>query len=249
MRPAAGRRAPAAYDQNQHDALMVQHAPLVRRLALRLAGRLPANVELDDLIQAGMMGLLDAVKRYREVATAQFETYATQRIRGAMLDELRRMDWMPRGVRERSRRLEEAVHAASQQLGRQPAESEIAAVLELSLDEYQALLHDAHGAQLLYLDDLGGDPDAFLAAEAATEPLQVSATDDPLAALLAKGLRDTLIIAIEQLPEREKLLLSLYYEQGLNLKEIGLVLEVTEARVSQLRSQAIARLRSHMARV
>ncbi len=242
------RRAPAAYGQNQYDTLVAQHAPLVRRIALRLASRLPASVELDDLIQSGMLGLLDAVKRYREVPTAQFETYATQRIRGAMLDELRRLDWMPRGVRERSRRIEDAIHATNQALGRQATEAEIAATLELPLDEYQALLHEAQGGQLLYLDDLPGEPDLHVHDHDDEDPLHARATDDPLAALMAKGLRETLVAAIESLPEREKLLLSLYYEQGLNLKEIGLVLEVTEARVSQLRTQAIARLRAHIAR-
>ncbi len=248
---AAGyRRVPATYGRGQYDALVNQHAPLVRRLALRLAGRLPASVELDDLIQAGMMGLLDAVKRYREVPTAQFETYATQRIRGAMLDELRRLDWMPRGVRERSRRVEDAIHRASQALGRAPHEAEIADALELSLEEYHDLLQEAHGAQLLSLEDLGGDTDQ-LRGQVDTEsddPLQARDTDDPLASLMAKGLRETLVEAIDALPEREQLLLGLYYEEGLNLKEIGLVLEVTEARVCQLRSQAIARLRQHMAR-
>lgn len=243
------RRAPATYGRAQYDALVSQHAPLVRRLALRLAGRLPASVELDDLIQAGMMGLLDAIKRYREVATAQFETYATQRIRGAMLDELRRLDWMPRGVRERSRRVEEGIHRASQQLGRAPNEAEIAEALALTLEEYHALLQEAHGAQLISLEDLGGDTDQLRGVPDAEpgDPLQVRDTDDPFDTLMAKGLRDTLIEAIDQLPEREQLLLGLYYQEGLNLKEIGLVLEVTEARVSQLRSQAIARLRNYMA--
>lgn len=243
----ATRRSPAAYEQSQHAVLVSQHAPLVRRIALRMIGRLPANIELDDLIQAGMLGLLDAVRRYREVPTAQFETYATQRIRGAMLDELRRLDWMPRGVRERSRRVEEATQLANQQLGRQANESEIAATLEIPLEEYQQMLQESHGSQLLYLDELTSEGELTLTAESSEDPFHASATDDPLAALMAKGLRSALIEAIEALPEREKLVLSLYYEQDLNLKEIGLVLEVTEARVSQLRSQAVARLRTHLA--
>lgn len=245
-RPWAGaaRQAPAAYDRAQHDMLVARHAPLVRRLALRLSARLPASVEVDDLIQTGMMGLLDAIKRYREVPTAQFETYATQRIRGAMLDELRNLDWIPRSVRERTRRVETAIHQLEQTLGRHPTEAELAKALGVSLTEYHTLLQEAHGTQLLYMDDLGSNPDDFLCKEPASDPLSASETDDPLQTLLAKGMRTALIDAIERLPEREKLLLSLYYEQDLNLKEIGLVLGVGEARVCQLRSQAVARLRN-----
>lgn len=227
---------------------MVRHAPMVRRVALRLLARLPASVELDDLIQAGMMGLLDAIRRYREVPTAQFETYATQRVRGAMLDELRSTDWIPRGVRERSRKIEQAIHALSNRLARAPAEAEIAEELAISLPEYHTLLQESHGSQLLYLDDLGADPEHFLATEENADPLHVAETDDPLAALMARGLREALAAAVDRLPEREKLLLSLYYEQGLNLKEIGLVLNVGEARVCQLRSQAISRLRASIVR-
>jgi len=240
--------APTAYGRAQQDAMVTRHAPMVRRLALRLLARLPPSVELDDLIQAGMMGLLDAVRRYREVPTAQFETYATQRVRGAMLDELRGNDWIPRGVRERSRRIEQAVHALGNRLARAPTEIEIAQEMGVSLGEYHTLLQESHGSQLLYLDDLGGDPEQFLAHESDTDPIYVQETDDPLAALMAKGLRGALTAAIEKLPEREKLLLSLYYEQGLNLKEIGLVLNVGEARVCQLRSQAISRLRAGIVR-
>src|SRR5690606_10847218 len=136
-RPA--RSAPAAYGRAHEEAMVARHAPLVRRLALRLLARLPASIELDDLIQAGMMGLLDAVKRYREVPTAQFETYATQRIRGAMLDELRSLDWIPCAVRERSRRIEQAMHTLGQRLARPPTEGEVAQELGMSLAEYQAL--------------------------------------------------------------------------------------------------------------
>lgn len=246
--PSPERGAPAVYGRAHQEAMISRHAPLVRKLALRLLARLPASVELDDLIQAGMMGLLDAIRRYREVPTAQFETYATQRIRGAMLDELRSSDWIPRGVRERSRRIEQAIHTLSNRYARAPTETEVAQELGMRLAEYQALLQEAHGSQLLYFDDLGPEPEQLLAQPEDADPLYVRETDDPLAALMAKGLRTALMAAIEQLPEREKLLLSLYYEQGLNLKEIGLVLNVGEARVCQLRSQAISRLRAGLIR-
>ncbi|TSH95835.1 RNA polymerase sigma factor FliA [Verticiella sediminum] len=244
---AAGRGTLDAYGRAHRDAMVARHAPLVRRLALRLASRLPASVSLDDLVQAGMMGLLDAVTRYREVPTAQFETYATQRIRGAMLDELRSTDWAPRGVRERARRIENAIHRTAQALGREPSEAEVAAALDVSLREYQAMLQEAHGAQLIYADELGSGLDALPGGAHAEDAADASA-QDPLQALLGQEQRAALVQAIDALPEREKLLLSLSYEQGLNLKEIGLVLNVGEARVCQLRSQAIARLRARLAR-
>lgn len=224
------------------DRLAEEHAALVRRLALQLLARLPASIELDDLIQAGMIGLLDAARRYRELPDAQFETYATARIRGAMLDELRNQDWLPRSVRTKARRIEQAVQRAEQRLQRPPGDAEIAEELGLTLDEYQALLSDAQGIQILHYEDFGED---------ASEPWQersapADAGADPLSRLLAGDLRAALIQAIDDLPEREKLLLSLYYEQGLNLKEIGAVMGVTEGRVCQLRSQAIARIRAHL---
>lgn len=240
---AAGTSPSASYTNAATDQLVVQHAPLVRRLALQLLSRLPASVELDDLIQAGMLGLLDAVTRYQAMPQAQFETYASQRIRGAMLDELRTNDWVPRGLREKSRRIERAVRTLEQRLARAPSELEIATELEMPLREYQEMLQDAHGAQLLYTEDLGEEVDA---PGASVEDAPARHTADPLTALLEGDLRATLVSAIERLPDREKLLLSLYYEQGLNLKEIGAVLGVGEARVCQLRTQAISRLRARL---
>ena len=230
----------------QSEESLVEYAPLVRKLALQLLARLPASVELDDLIQAGMIGLLDAARRYQETADAQFETYATARIRGAMLDELRSQDWLPRSVRSKAKRIEQAIGQLNQRLMRAPAASEIAAELDMPLDDYQALLLDAQGVQIVHYEDFNDDsqgdgPGADYSAAAA--PMQ---TGNPLQALLADDFRRGLIAAIDVLPEREKLLLSLCYEQGLNLKEIGAVLGVTEARVCQLRTQATARLRAHM---
>lgn len=226
---------------------LAEYAPLVRKLALQLLARLPASVELDDLIQAGMIGLLDAARRYQEVADAQFETYATARIRGAMLDELRNQDWLPRSVRSKAKRIDQAVSELSQQLMRQPTEAELAGHLDMPLPEYHQLLFDAQGAQIVHYEDFGAENggdgrDSEWNAPAADDAQCV----DPLGKLLADDFRQALIEAIQSLPEREKLLLSLYYEQGLNLKEIGAVLEVTEARVCQLRTQAMARLRARL---
>lgn len=230
------------------DDNLVEYAPLVRKLALQLLARLPASVELDDLIQAGMIGLLDAVRRYQETADAQFETYATTRIRGAMLDELRGQDWLPRSVRAKARKIEQAIQQLEQRLMRAPTEAEIAQQLELPLNEYQALLHDAQGVQIVHYEDFTTDAETGPGAQSDWSATlnHGSATGNPLDSLLAGDFRQALVHAIDALPDREKLLLSLCYEQGLNLKEIGAIMNVTEARVCQLRSQATARIRAKL---
>lgn len=218
---------------------LTQYAPLVRRLALQLMAKLPASVELEDLIQAGMLGLLDAANRYQETQGAQFETYASQRIRGAMLDELRELDWASRGIRKTAREIEKAVQRLEQRLGRGPSESEIAGEMSIGLTEYQQMLQDVHGCQLIYYEDFeSADEEPFI------DRICADPGADPLTMLLDEGLRGGVVDAIDHLPEREKLLMSLYYEQGLNLREIGAVLEVSESRVCQLHSQAISRLRA-----
>lgn len=220
------------------DQLVHQYSQLVRRLAFQLMAKLPASVQIDDLIQNGMIGLLDAISRFEEGQGAQFETYAVQRIRGAMLDGLREADWVPRSVRREMRRVEETIHRLEHQYGRPPGEHELASALGMSLHEYQSLLQEARGHQLVYLEDLGGEQD-----EDYLERNLASNEPDPLTQLEDRSLRETLIRAIEALPEREKLVMALYYDEDLNLKEIGEVLGVTESRVCQLHSQAIARLR------
>jgi len=224
------------------NAAVARYAPMVRRLASQLIARLPANVELDDLVQAGMIGLMDALTRYETGHGAQFETFAMQRIRGAMIDELRGGDWLPRSVRRNQRAIETAVHAVEQRVGRPATEAEVAAQLGLGLAAYQQMLGDAHGGQLLYLDDLGsGDgEEGFLDRHAGPE------SNDPVRALGDGRFREQLAAAIEQLPEREKQVMGMYYEHDMNLKEIGAVLGVTESRVCQLHSQAVARLRNRM---
>jgi len=219
-----------------------QYAPLVRRIAHQMVAKLPANVELDDMVQAGMIGLMDAVNRFEESQGTQFEVYAASRIRGSMLDELRASDWLPRSARKSQRDIENAIHRLEQRLQRAPQESEIAQELHLSVPDYQELLSDARGAQLVYFDDLGGgnDSDDYLerhVAQTGGEPLEI---------LRDKRFRAALVAAIEDLPEREKLLMSMYYEQDMNLREIGAVMGVTESRVCQLHSQAVSRLRSKL---
>lgn len=223
------------------DEAIRRHAPLVRRMAHHLIARLPASVELDDVIQAGMMGLLDAIQRYEDDHGAQFETYAAQRIRGAMLDALRAHDWLPRGVRRAQRRIDKALQALEHRLGRTPNEAEIAAELGLSLADYRRLLEEARGTQLLFYEDL--------APGAEDERSEDDAPDrqaDPLARLEDRRFREAVVAAIEHLPEREKQVMGMYYEQELTLREIAAVLGVTESRVCQIHAQAIARLRSRL---
>jgi RNA polymerase sigma factor for flagellar operon FliA len=219
--------------------LLKQHSPLVRRLAHQMIAKLPANVHIDDLIQVGMMGLHDALGRFDPGQGVQFETFATQRIRGAMLDELRGSDWMSRGNRKQQRDIESAVHRLEQKLGRAPHESEIAAEMGVTLAQYQDTLTKVRGTQLVYLEDMGGDEGSedYLDRHVASEDA------NPLAMLQDHRMREALVEAIKNLPEREQYVMSMYYEHDMNLKEIAAVLGVTESRVCQLHSQSIARLR------
>ena len=228
--------------QLDRDALIRQYVPLVRRLAHHMIAKLPPNVELDDLIQVGMIGLADALSRYEASQGVQFETFATQRIRGAMLDELRDGDWLSRGSRKSQKQIEQAVRKLEQKLGRSPVESEIAAELALPLAEYQSLLGRVRGTQLVYLEDMhnGEDDNGFLDRHTADTEA------DPMSMLKDQRLRMALVQAIDTLPERERQIMGMYYEQDMNLKEIAAVLGVTESRVSQLHSQSIARLRAKM---
>jgi RNA polymerase sigma factor FliA len=223
------------------DQLISRYAPLVKRIAYHLMAKLPASVQVEDIIQNGMLGLLDAISRYEEGLGAQFETYAVQRIRGAMLDGLRENDWLPRSLRREMRRIEVAVHTLEQQHGRQPTERELAESLGMSLGEYQKMLQEARGYQLVYFEDFGEEEDDdFL------ERHMIGEAVDPLTLLEDQNMRNVLVQAIEDLPEREKMVMGLYYEEDMNLREIGEVLGVSESRVCQLHSQAIARLRSRI---
>lgn len=228
--------------------LLAQHQPLVRRIALQMLAKLPASVELDDLIQAGMIGLLDASSRYEDGKGAQFETFVSQRIRGAMLDELRASDWGSRGLRQSARAVEKAIHKLEHALGRPPTEGEIAKEMKMELSDYQSLLQDVQGCQLLYVEDFakGEAENPFIDMHAQAASHDRGGSNDPLAQLLESGFRHQLIDAISTLPERDQLLLNLYYEEELNLREIGAILEVSQSRVCQLHSQAISRLRARL---
>lgn len=222
------------------DALLDQHSALVKKLAYQLKAKLPPSVELDDLIQAGMMGLLDAANKYEDSHGAQFETYAAQRIRGSMLDELRSADWLPRSIRKNMREVESSISKLEQQLGRQPSETEVAKNLSLSLEGYYEKLNHCSGHQLVYYED-------FHESESQGEHFLdrfIKDESNPMQSLLENDFKEAIIEAIDHLPEREKILMGLYYEQELNLKEIGAIMNVSESRVCQLHSQAVGRVRA-----
>ncbi|MBT0720742.1 RNA polymerase sigma factor FliA [Tatumella sp. TA1] len=218
-----------------------RYLKLVRQEALRLQVRLPASVELDDLIQAGAIGLMDALSRFDAQQGTAFTTYAAQRIRGAMLDELRHRDWAPRRVRREARNVAAAIAHIEQHTGCTATEEQIVARLDISREEYRTILMETNNTQLFSLDSLYDEHND------ATEQLFAgTALDGPLDTLIEQNLRQQIVSAIAHLPEREQQVLSLYYQEELNLKEIGAVLGVGESRVSQIHSQAIKRLSSRL---
>ncbi len=223
------------------DDLVKEYLPMVKRIAYHMMTRLPASVEVDDLIQAGLMGLMDAVDRFDDEQGALFETYATQRVRGAMLDELRDADWVSRNVRRAGRQIENAIHALQQRHQRPPTEQEIATEMGLEINAYYELLNGARGAHLIYYEDLH-DPDG----ESFLERFADETNSGPFDVLASNHFKGALAEAVSLLPDRERMLMGMYYEQDMNFKEIGAVLGVSESRVCQLHGQAIARLRGKL---
>ncbi|OJX98688.1 MAG: RNA polymerase sigma factor FliA [Legionella sp. 40-6] len=221
------------------ETLVKNHALLVKRIAHHLLGRLPQSVQLDDLIQAGMLGLLEATRHYDSTKGASFETYAGIRIRGYMLDEIRRNDWVPRSVYRNSRMISEAVRDLEHCLGREAKDVEIAAKLGISLNEYHEMLQDSVGSHLYGFDDLGVTDDSLYGEEGKN-------SDEPHLNAFRNDLMNHLSEVIKSLPKKEQLVLSLYYEHDLNLKEIGEVLGVSESRISQILSQATHRVKSRL---
>ena len=226
-------------ETRRSDTLIVQHAPLVKKIAHHLMARLPASVQVDDLIQAGMIGLLEAAKKYESSKGATFETYAGIRIRGAMMDEVRKGDWVPRSVHRNARRISEAIKTIEDREGRDARDDEIASELNMSLDEYFACLKDSSSGKLFSLDEVTESGEGMIDAGEHDH-------EGPGQQLFDAKFKASLADEISNLPERERMVLSLYYEEELNLKEIGLVLSVSESRVSQIHSQAAMRLRARM---
>ena len=228
--------------------LVEQHAPLVKRIAYHLLARLPDSVQVDDLIQSGLEGLLEAAGNYDVSKGASFETFAGIRIRGAMLDEMRRGDWSPRSLHRNARRLAEESLKLERELGRVATDTEVAQAMDISLEEYRDMARNSMSARLCSFDEVIGvaNADGGTDEGLTRSALYADTADGPEQLIVSDDQRLQVAEAIKSLPERDQLLLGLYYQEELNLKEIGLVLGVSESRVSQLHSQATLKLRSKL---
>ena len=234
-----GYKTATAVDLPPVDELVLKHGELVKRIAYHVISRLPAHIEVDDLIQAGMIGLLNAAQNYTPTKGANFETYAGIRIRGAMLDEARRSNWTPRSTFRNAKQVSLAIRAIENRTGRDAKGQEIASMLGVSLEEYHRMVESAASSRVLSYEQLAQDPERASMLPEAPE-------DGPETVLEEDQFREALAGAIAGLPERERLVLSLYYEQELNLREIGEILEVSESRVCQIHGQAVVRVRARL---
>lgn len=229
-------------DYKLRDQLIMDYAPLIRFVAQRISARLPSNIETDDLISAGVIGLMDAIEKYDPSRDNKFKTYAEFRIRGSILDELRSQDWVPRSVRDKAKKIEKTYAALEQMYGRAVTSSEISSQLGMELSDYYDMIAKVKTVSLFSVDEI--TTSTQLDKRSLLESLEPASSKNPFSHLNGKNIRNLLISTIEALPEKQKLVLSLYYYEELNLKEIGKILDVTESRVSQLHTQAIEKLRS-----
>ncbi|MBK8128358.1 MAG: FliA/WhiG family RNA polymerase sigma factor [bacterium] len=226
------------------EQLLLEYLPMVRRMAMRLLGTLPRSVRLDDLVSAGVMGLLASIDHFDPSLGIKFETYAMTRIRGAMVDSLRELDWVPRSIRQKARKLEQAVEMITRRLGRSPEDAELAEHLGIELDDYRSLLDEVNVAVLLSLDEtLKGQDGSESSISESTADLSHGTQDEKLE---EQETRDLLVHGLRDMPEQERLVLALYYYEELTLKEIGEVLGLTESRVSQIHSKALLQLRARL---
>lgn len=238
------KEEPHKLTSEQKDKLILEYAPLIKFIAQKIAIRLPPNIEIDDLISSGVIGLMDAIEKYDPTRDNTFKTYAEFRIRGAILDELRAQDWVPRSVRDKAKLLDRTVVKLEAALGRSPEDQEIAEALQMSLEEFHDLVNQVRPVSLLSIDDSATFSNVD--KKSIINLLESCKLSNPLNQLNLKAVKDTVAKAIEDLPEKQRLVLSLYYYEDLNLKEIGRILRVTESRVSQLHAQAISRLRGKL---
>lgn len=227
----------AEVDKDQQQQRIVEHLGLVKRIAYHLIGRLPSSVHLDDLIQAGMLGLIEASKNYDPSQGASFETYAGIRVRGAMLDEVRHADWSPRSLHKKMREVSEAVHLIENETGRDARDHEIAERMGIDLEDYHAIIRDSVNSRMFSIDQADDEGHGFNLS---------SDEKDPSGVLLKEGFTQALAKCISELPEREQLVMSLYYNEELNLKEIGQVLDISESRVCQIHGQSLAKIRAKL---
>ncbi len=231
-------------DGKLRDQLIMDYAPLIRFVAQRIASRLPSSIDIEDLISAGVIGLMDAIEKYDPSRDNKFKTYAEFRIRGAILDELRSQDWVPRSVRDKAKKIERTYAELEQRYGRAVNDQELSTALGMELEEYHTMVAKVKAVTLLSVDELTGPNQSD--RKSLLECLENPNSKNPFTQLKSKGLRSILMKNIEELPEKQKLVLSLYYYEDLNLKEIGSILDVTESRVSQLHTQAVERLRARL---
>jgi RNA polymerase sigma factor FliA len=229
-------------DKKKREELIMKYAPLVKNIVGRLAAKLPIDfADKEDLINVGIMGLMSALEKFDKTRNVQFETYASFRIKGAVLDELRAKDWVPRATRSKDNKLENAIGALKIKLGRAPSEDEIAEQLDISLDEYFILLDETKCFPLISTEDL---PPDYMERYSREDILEEISAGSPLNLLVSMETKDKLKNAIDELPTKERLVLSLYYYEELTMKEAGRVMDLTESRVCQLHAQAVLRLRS-----
>src|SRR5918999_3717333 len=229
----------------ERDQLIIQYAPWVKFIALRMAVKLPSHVQAEDLISAGIIGLIDALDKFNPDREVQFKTYAQIRIQGAMKDELRALDWASRSMRQKVKRLEQAYATLERELGRPPASEAVASSLGIKMAAFEDMLDDVKGTTLVSLEELGQGP-ASEDKSALLEAVLTRQDQDPLEMLNLQDLKKALTVAIAALPEKERLVLSLYYFEELTMKEVGKVLNLTESRISQLHTQAVLRLRAKL---
>jgi RNA polymerase sigma factor for flagellar operon FliA len=241
------KRYKATSDQRARERLVVAYSPLVKYVAGRMSSGLPAHVEEADLISYGLGGLISAIERFDLTREIKFETYAITRIRGAIIDELRTLDWVPRSVRARARQIERVNMKLEAQLQRAPTDEEMATELEISLEDFQERLVQISNSTIVALDEMWHVSDASGDQVSLLDTLPDSGAPDPQTLVDESELRERIADAIAALPEREKLVVALYYYENLTLREIGEVLGVTESRVSQLHTKAVLRLRSKLA--
>jgi RNA polymerase sigma factor FliA len=239
------KEEPRKLTPEEKDKLIMEFAPLIKFIAQKIAVRLPSNIELDDLISSGVIGLMDAIEKYDPSRDNKFKTYAEFRIRGAILDELRAQDWVPRSVRDKSKLLDRTYSSLEQSFGRAPTDEEVAAELKMTMDEFYDLVNQVRPVSLLSIDD--SHTFSNVDKKSILNLLEGAKINNPFNQLNFKTIKDIVTQAIEELPEKQRLVLSLYYYEDLNLKEIGRVLDVTESRVSQLHAQAVTRLRAKLA--
>jgi RNA polymerase sigma factor for flagellar operon FliA len=235
------------FSPEEKNKLVVEYSPLIKFIAQKIAVRLPSNIEVDDLISSGVIGLMDAIDKYDPSRDNKFKTYAEFRIRGAILDELRAQDWVPRSIRDKSKLLDRTMVTLEAQLGRMASDEEVAQALNLSLEEFHDLLNQVRPVSLLSIDDT--QTFSNVDKKSILNLLEGCKLNNPFNQLNIKTVKEVVTTAIEELPERQRLVLSLYYYEDLNLKEIGKVLRVTESRVSQLHAQAVSRLRNKLHQV